>query len=141
MVKVRLLVSAQVMISQFVGLSPMWGSALTAWSLLGIFSLPLSLTLPHLSACACSLSLSLSKQINFKKKSNQVYLCFLEIESLSSPPASGMLGTEQDGGLAFVLQPQTDLWPLLARPGPGWVGAGGLEWGVLPPPGISLRSQ
>ena len=36
---VRLLVSAQVMISQFVGLSPASGSVLTAWDLLGILSL------------------------------------------------------------------------------------------------------
>ena len=40
---VRLLMSAQVMISQFVGLSPASGCALTAWDSL---SLPLSLPLP-----------------------------------------------------------------------------------------------
>ena len=56
----RLLVSAQVMISWFVSLSPALGSARIAPSLLGILSLPLSLPLPH----SCSLSLSLSKQIN-----------------------------------------------------------------------------
>ena len=42
---VRLLSSPQVMISQFVNLSPALGSALTLWSRLGIFSLPLFLPL------------------------------------------------------------------------------------------------
>ena len=42
---VRLLVSAQVVISQFVGSSPVSGSVLIVWSLLGIFSLSLSLSL------------------------------------------------------------------------------------------------
>ena len=41
-----LLISAQVMISRFVRLSPTSGSALTVWSLLGILSLPLSLPSP-----------------------------------------------------------------------------------------------
>ena len=61
-----LLVWAQVMISQFMRSSPMWGSALAAQSLLGILSLPLSV--PPAYTCALfSLSLSLS-QINSKKK-------------------------------------------------------------------------
>ena len=38
---VQLLISAQVMISQFVGPNPGLGSAPTAWSQLGILSLPL----------------------------------------------------------------------------------------------------
>ena len=42
---VRLLVSAWVMISWFVGSSPVLGSTLTAWSLSGILFLPLSLSL------------------------------------------------------------------------------------------------
>ena len=46
-----------VMISRFMTLSPVLGSALTAWSLLGILSLPLSLSL---SLCPC-LSLSQNK--------------------------------------------------------------------------------
>ena len=37
---IRLLISAQVMSSLFVGRIPTSGSALTAWSLFGIFSLP-----------------------------------------------------------------------------------------------------
>ena len=45
----------KVMISWFVSLSPTSGSEPTAWSLLGILSLPLCLSLPHSS------SLSLSK--------------------------------------------------------------------------------
>ena len=43
---VRLLISAQVSISQFVGSSPASGSALTVWSLLGILSLSLPPTPP-----------------------------------------------------------------------------------------------
>ena len=43
---IRLLFSVQVMVSQFVGLSPASGSALTAWSVLGILFLSLSLTPP-----------------------------------------------------------------------------------------------
>ena len=39
---ILLLISAQIMISWFVGRSPVLGSALTAWSLLGILFLPLS---------------------------------------------------------------------------------------------------
>ena len=53
---VWLLVSAQVMISQFVSLSPTLGSTLIMQSLLGVLSLSLSLSLPPLA-----LSLSLSK--------------------------------------------------------------------------------
>ena len=55
---VQLLILAQVLISQFMGSSPAWsptsGSVLTVWSLLGIFSLPLS----------ASPLLPLSKQMN-----------------------------------------------------------------------------
>ena len=43
----RLWISAQVMISPFVGLSPESGTTLTTRGLLGIFSLPCSLPLPH----------------------------------------------------------------------------------------------
>ena len=56
-------VSAQVMTSGSVSLSPAPGSVLAAWSLLGMFSLPLSLSL-SLSLCASLLlvlSLCLSK--------------------------------------------------------------------------------
>ena len=52
---VRLSISAQVIISRLMGSSPTWGSAMTARSLLGILSLPLSLPLPRL------LSVSLSR--------------------------------------------------------------------------------
>ena len=44
---IQLLISAQVMISQFLGLSPLSGSALSAQGLLEIFSLPLSLHTEH----------------------------------------------------------------------------------------------
>ena len=56
---IRLLVSAQVMISWFMRSSPTSGSALTAWNLPGILSLPHFLTPLH--------ALSLSLKINFKK--------------------------------------------------------------------------
>ena len=55
------LILAQVIISQFVNLSPASGSALTVWSLLGILFLPLSLPL------SCSLSLSLSVSLSQNK--------------------------------------------------------------------------
>ena len=53
MLSVQLLILAQVMISRLVSLSPALGSALTAWSLLGILS-------PSLSPS----TLSLNKQMN-----------------------------------------------------------------------------
>ena len=54
-VSLCLLISAQVVISQFMRLSPTLGSALTACSLLGILSPFLSA--PHPLASTCSLSL------------------------------------------------------------------------------------
>ena len=54
---IQLLILAQVLISQFMRSSPMWGSARTVWNLLGILSLPLSLCPFH----PCSLSLKISK--------------------------------------------------------------------------------
>ena len=51
---IQLLVSAQVLISLFVGLSPVLSPALTAQSLLGILSRPPPQPLPH----TCMLSLS-----------------------------------------------------------------------------------
>ena len=53
---VQLVVSSQVIISQFVSLSPASSSTLAKQTLLGILSLPLSLPLP----CSFCLSLSLS---------------------------------------------------------------------------------
>ena len=61
---VKLLVSARVMISQFVDLSPASGSVLTAQSLLGILPLPLSLPFP----CCHALWHLLSLKINELKK-------------------------------------------------------------------------
>ena len=61
-----LLVSAQVMISQFLGIKPHFSLALLAKSLLGIFSLPVSCpSLLCRRMHACSLPLSLNK---LKKK-------------------------------------------------------------------------
>ena len=61
---VKRLAWAQVMILRFVSSSPATGSVLTAWSLLRILCLRLSLPLPHL----CSVSLSLLKINKLKKK-------------------------------------------------------------------------
>ena len=58
---VRLLVLAQVTILQFIGLSPTSGSTLTVWSLLGIFSLFLSLSASPMLMHTLSFSLSLSQ--------------------------------------------------------------------------------
>ena len=52
-----LFISAQVVISRFLRSNTVWGSVLTAWGLLGILFLHLSLSLP----CSHSLFLSLSK--------------------------------------------------------------------------------
>ena len=71
----RLLISAQVMISRFVGLCPGSGSALTAQRLLGILSLPLSLPLLCLCVHACEHILSQNKYIHFKKKCLKNLLC------------------------------------------------------------------
>ena len=60
LLSIRLLTSAQVMISQFVSLSPMSGSLLTGWSLLGILALSFSLSAPP--------PFSLSLQVNKLKK-------------------------------------------------------------------------
>ena len=51
---VQLLLLAQVMISRIVGLSPVLGSQLTAWSMLGILSLLFSLV--HVRALSLSVS-------------------------------------------------------------------------------------
>ena len=53
---IQLLVSAQVMLSQFVRLSPKSGSVLTAQSLLGILSFSLCLSLCSSPIYMCSLS-------------------------------------------------------------------------------------
>ena len=67
---VQLLVSAQVMIPQFVSSSPALGSLLSAQSPLQVLCPSLSLSLPCSLARSLSLSLSLSlkSKINIKKK-------------------------------------------------------------------------
>ena len=78
---VRLLIWVQVMISQFVGSSPVLGCELTVRSLLGVLCLSLSLPIPHF------LSLSRNKLTKKKKiiclyllgKSSSCFLtCFLK---------------------------------------------------------------
>ena len=81
------LTSAQVVISWFVGLSPVSGSILTwwlgVWSLLQILCLPL-FALP-LMAHALALSLSLSKiNINFFKKKKKESFGEMSFGSLGS---------------------------------------------------------
>ena len=49
LLSIRFLISAQVVISWLMGLSPMSDSTVTAQRLLGIISLPLSLSLPFSS--------------------------------------------------------------------------------------------
>ena len=65
---VGLMILAQVMVSQFVGLSCKSGSALTVWSLLGILSR--SLSLPFL--CSHTLSLKINK-LEKKKEKKSAY--------------------------------------------------------------------
>ena len=57
----QLLVSGQIMISQFMGLGPTLGFVLTVEGLLEILSLSLSLSLPFSQLCALSLSLKINK--------------------------------------------------------------------------------
>ena len=61
--------------------APHWVPVLTAWSLLGILSLPLSPPLPNLCSrsLSCSLALSLSK-INFLKLFLSFYLFIVDRE-------------------------------------------------------------
>ena len=56
---IQLLISAQVMVSQFMSLSPVSGSMLTGQSLLGILS-------PYFTVLLLLLSLSQNKEINLK---------------------------------------------------------------------------
>ena len=61
----RLLISARITIVRFMSSSPeSSGSGLTAWSLLGILSLPLSPCPPYL-VCMCALSLALKNKYIF----------------------------------------------------------------------------
>ena len=81
--RVQLLVLAQVMILWFVGSSPTLGSELTAWSLLGILSLPFSLPLPL--SCCLRLSQNKLKKIVMSRRCvnnnlSYVYKCLLNDE-------------------------------------------------------------
>ena len=69
---IELLISAQVMISRFVGLSPVSGSLLMVQSLLGTLSLPLSFSLSLSLPLPPPLLHSLSLKINKLKKNNFV---------------------------------------------------------------------
>ena len=63
--RLSILISAQVVIFRLMTSSPAWGSVLTAWSLFGILSPPVSLSL----LCSCSLSLKINKlKKNTEKK-------------------------------------------------------------------------
>ena len=56
------MISDQIMISRFMGPGPISGSVLTAWSVLGVLSLPLCPSPTH--TLTLSLSLSFSKSVN-----------------------------------------------------------------------------
>ena len=75
---VQILVSARIMISWLMSLSPASGSALTVWSLLGILSLFLSLlSLP----CSRAVSLCLKKKKKEKKEKDDCPECAFCITS------------------------------------------------------------
>ena len=59
------LISAQVVVSRLMGLSPTSGSPLTAWSLLGVLSLPLCVCV---CVCVCS---SPAHTLSFRLKINR----------------------------------------------------------------------
>ena len=69
---VWLLILAQVMISRLAALSPRSGSVLTALSLIGILSLPLSALPPTILSLSLSLSLKINKHL---KKEKEGRLC------------------------------------------------------------------
>ena len=69
------------LISLSVSLSPSLGSALTVQSLVGIFSLPLSLPLPHLHTHALARSLSQKKN---KKQKNKCVFNFIKDQEQTS---------------------------------------------------------
>ena len=75
---VRLLISAQVRISWFMGWSPVSGSVLTVQSPLGILSLPLSLLFPCVHGHVHTLSLSINKKKKKRKKKTSLYFGFLK---------------------------------------------------------------
>ena len=67
-----LLIPAQVMISWFLRLSPVLGSALTVWNLLGILSPP-ALCLCHYTACMHTHAQHVhTLKINIKKKKKEL---------------------------------------------------------------------
>ena len=71
---VQLLISVQVIISQFVTLRCASGCVLTVQSLLGILSLPLSLSASPLLMHACFLSLKINVLKKDRKKSQKTTL-------------------------------------------------------------------
>ena len=84
LVKHRLSISVQVIISWFVSLSPTSDSALTVWSLIEILSLPLSLPFPHLH----SLYLSLKKKKTVKTVSPPYRYNRRNLKSVSNSQSS-----------------------------------------------------
>ena len=73
-----LLVLAQVMISQFVSLSPVLGSMLSAWDSVSLPAPPLSLCFSPAHALSDSLSLCLSLCLS-KTKQNKKRKCYLSL--------------------------------------------------------------
>ena len=69
----QLLISAQIMISQLVRLSPTMGSALTAQSLLGILSLFLCTSTAHILCLSQNKYINISKKLT-EKENTQTYI-------------------------------------------------------------------
>ena len=68
---IRLLILAQVIISQFMKSSPASGSVLTVQSLIGILCLPFSLFSPYLLTCFLSKQINVFKEIIIHTLSNK----------------------------------------------------------------------
>ena len=116
-VSLQLLVSALVMISRFVSLSPALGSALTAWSLLGIFRLPLSLSDPPLLIFYPCLS---KKRNKHKKKEIKVSYCdWIEVICVHAERKNQLWPTQSKmeyiGRIWWIL-PLKEVWALRQSP-------------------------
>ena len=88
--------------------APHWVPALTAWSLLGILSLPLSPPLPHLCShsLSCSLARCLSK-INFLKLFLSFYLFLTERKRERKKGRGRERGTERESQAGSALSAQS----------------------------------
>ena len=90
---VHLLISAQVMISQFGSLSPTSGSALRVWSLLGILSPPLSAPPPPSGSLAHSLKINKLKKKKRERAPSHMAHADPITETREALPATTLPGT------------------------------------------------